>query len=393
MDGTILPISEAEIRVGSGRQESRPSRPRRRRRTLRHLPMLLLVVLPTLLATYYYFVVATPQYVSEARFVVRGQSGAQPGMLSGLLQSAGIGRAQDDTFAVHDFILSRDALEELGQRTDLRALFARPEADPLSRFPWPYAGETFEHLYKHYLRQVDVAYDSTTGVTKIAVKAFRPEDAKLVTTALLEASERLVNRMNDRQREHAMSDARREVALTEDRVEAVAARIAGFRNREAIIDPDRQSVAMLQGITELETRVIQANTQIAELTRSSPRSPLIPTAQRRVVALQTQIDEARAKVTGVEGSLVPKMTEFGLLTLQREFANKALASATTSLEIARVTAERQQIYIDQIVKPNEADYAAYPKRFIQVGIVFATCFGLYTIGLLLVAGAREHRSV
>lgn len=355
--------------------------------------MLLLVVLPTLLATYYYFAVATHQYVSEARFVVRGQTGAQPGVLSGLLQSAGISRAQDDTFAVHDFILSRDALEELGQATDLRTLFARPEADPLSRFPMPYAGETFEHLYKHYLKQVDLAYDSTTGVTKLAVKAFRPEDAKAVTAALLAASERLVNRMNERQRENAMRDARRDVTVSEGRVEEVAGKLAGFRNREAIIDPGKQSVAMLQGITELQNRVVQANTQIAELTRSSPRSPLIPTAQRRVVALQEQIDEARAKVTGAGGSLVPKMTEFDLLTLQSEFATKALASATTSLEVARVNADRQQVYLDQIVKPNEADYAAYPKRFIQVGIVFASCFGLYTIGMLLVAGAREHRTV
>ena len=60
--------------------------------------------------------------------------------------------------------------------------------------------------------------------------------------------------------------------------------------------------------------------------------------------------------------------------------------------MARVNADRQQVYLDQIVKPNEADYAAYPKRFVSVGIVFASCFGLYTIGMLLLAGAREHRS-
>ena len=393
MDGGTLPVGAADVRLGSADpRPARSFRPRRARKLLRQVPFLLLVALPTLLAIFYYFAVATPQYVSEARFVVRGPASSQPGALGSLLQGTGVSRAQDDTFAVHDYILSRDALEELGQTVDVRALFARPEADLLSRFPWPYAGDTFEHLYKHYLKQVAVSFDSTTGVTKITAQAFRAEDAHTVATALIASAESLVNRMNTRQRENTMRDARRDVALSEQRVEGIAARIAGFRNREAVIDPDRQSVAMLQGITELQKMVVQANTQIAELTRSSPRSPLIPTAQRRVAALEAQIEEARAKVTGADSSLVPKMTEFDLLTLQREFATKALASATTSLEVARVNADRQQVYLDQIVKPNEADYAAYPKRFISVGIVFASCFGLYTIGMLLVAGAREHRS-
>lgn len=355
--------------------------------------MLLLVALPTLLATYYYFAVATHQYVSEARFVVRGPTTTQPGVLGGLLQSAGVSRAQDDTFSVHDYILSRDALEELDRTVDLRDLYARPEADELSRFPMPFMGSTFEHLYKHYLKHVDVAFDSTTGVSKLTVQAFRAEDAQAVATALIDAGERLVNRMNERQRENAMRDARKEVALSESRVEDIAAKLASFRNRESIIDPDRQSVSMLQAITDLQARVVQAKTQVAELTRSSPNSPLIPTAQRRAVALQAQIDEAMSKVTGSDGSLVPKMTEFNLLTLQREFANRALTSATASLETARIDAERQRLYLDLVVKPNLADYAAYPKRFISVAIVFATCFGLYTIGALILAGAREHRSV
>ncbi len=351
------------------------------------------MVLPTALAAVYYFTYAAEQYVSEARFVVRGPSGSQPGVLNSLLQGAGVTRAQDDTFAVHDYILSRDALQELAQTIDIRTLFARPEADPLSRFPIIYGGDTFEHLYKYYRKHVDLTFDSTTGVSELTVQAFRPEDARLIASALLTAGEQLVNRMNERQRSNTMRDARAEVALSEQRVEEVASKIASFRNRESLIDPDRQSVAMLQGITDLQTRVVQAKTQIAELTRSSPNSPLIPTAQRRVVALQAQIDEARAKVTGTDESLVPKMTEFNLLTLQREFATRALASATASLETARLNAERQQLYLDPIVQPNEADYAAYPKRFASIALVFGICFGLYTITLLLLAGAREHRSI
>lgn len=37
--------------------------------------------------------------------------------------------------------------------------------------------------------------------------------------------------------------------------------------------------------------------------------------------------------------------------------------------------------------------SAYPKRYASVTIVFGTCFGLCTIVLLPLAGARERRSV
>ena len=52
---------------------------------------------------------------------------------------------------------------------------------------------------------------------------------------------------------------------------------------------------------------------------------------------------------------------------------------------------RQQVYLDLIVKPNIADYAAYPKVISSIAVFFASVLGLYIIGGLLIAGAREHR--
>jgi capsular polysaccharide transport system permease protein len=394
MDGLNIPVSEADGRFERFDRHRRPlQRPSAWRRTMRYLPIMLVVVLPTLLATIYYFCIATEQYVSEARFVVRGPEQSQPSMISSVLQGVGMGRAQDDTFAVQDYILSRDALAELVQNDGFRRIFARADIDPLSRYPAPFGYDTFEHLYKYYLRHVDVIYDSTTGVSQLVVRAFRADDAQRIAAALFAAGERLINRMNDRERENALRDARKEVALMEVRVQSVAAQIAAFRNRETLVDPNRQSVSMLQGITDLQSKLTQTKTQISELSRSSPNSPLILTAQRRAAALQGQIDDQLAHVAGSDHSLVPKITEYDDLMLQRDFADRGLSSATASLETARLDAERQLLYLDQIVQPNKADYPAYPKRFASVAVVFLTCFGTYTIGKLLVAGAREHRLV
>lgn len=394
MDGLNAPVSEISIpRQRFVSRRMAPPPPSWWQRTKAWIPVVLCVGLPTVVATVFLFFFAADQYVSEAKFVVRGTSGSQPSLLSGLLQSSGFSRAQDDTFAVQDYILSRDALEELNRTVDVRQVFNRPEADILSRFPLPFLGETFEHLYKHYLGRVDVTYDSTTGVTQLSVRAYRADDAAKMAGALLAGGEQLVNRMNERQRQNTMRDARHEVVDAEARVQKVAGDLASYRTRAELLDPNKQSVSMLQAIADMTGKMTQSKTQLGELQRSSPNSPLIEALKRRISVMQGQIDEARAKITGTGNSMVPQITEFDALTLQREFADRQLSSAIAFLDTARLNADRQQLYLDQIVKPNMADYAAYPKRFADIAIVFITSFGVYTIARLLIAGAREHRSV
>ena len=394
MDG--LNVSEAD--GVTSRRSYPPQRlaaepPRFRRRLRRFLPFLLVVVLPTLLGLEYYYGIAADQYVSEARFVVRGPAQQALTGLANIIQTASGGRAQDETFAVQDYILSRDALQELVDREDLKEIFARAEADTLSRFPGPLGQTTFEHLYRFYLRHIDVEMDSTTGVSELTVKSFRPEDSKRIAAALLTAGERLINRMNDRERENALRDARNEVARAESRVKDVATRLANFRNREALLDPNQQSVPMLQAINNLQNKYTSTQLEVAQLQSSQPNSPLLASARQRLTALQAQIDDAKSKITGNDKSMVPKIRDFDLLTLDREFADKQLASAITSLETARINADRQQLYLEAVVQPNQPDYADFPRRATNSFIVFVTMLGIYVGGGLLIAGAREHKLV
>ena len=73
-----------------------------------------------------------------------------------------------------------------------------------------------------------------------------------------------------------------------------------------------------------------------------------------------------------------------------ELAEKALASAFTSLEAARLEAQRQQLYLETIAQPNLADYPLYPKRLVSFGMVLVSCLLAYGIAWLLVISAREH---
>ncbi len=359
-----------------------------------HAPFALIVMLPTLLIAVYLFAVASPQYVSETHFVVRGQGTSSTGMLSSLLQSAdGAAPATEDTYAVADYVMSRDAVRFLQTAVGVRAIFEDEQADPLSRFPGIFRRGTAEHFYWYYKNHVNADLDSTTGISTLSVRTFHPQDSQRIAAALMIAAEDLINRMNERQRHNTVSSSEHEVADLETRLRAAATAIAAYRNKAALLDPEKQSVPLLRSIDDMRAQLTATRLQIAQTQASAPSSPLLPIYERRVQALEAEISAAGARVTGPGNSLVPELTTFDDLALQRELLEKQLAGATAALQQAKVQADRQQLYIDQIVAPDLPDYAAYPRSLIDTLVVFLSLLGLYAMGRLLVSGAREHQLI
>jgi len=349
------------------------------------------VGLPTLAAGVYYFAIASDLYLSEARFIVRSPKQVQTNPIGALLQSSGLSRASDDTAAVQDYMTTRDAVRKLEEHNDLRALFSRPEGDFVTRFPgimfWRH---DFEALYWCYDHFVSVETDNTTGVTTLSVKAYRPEDAHMIAAALLRYSEELVNDLNERARRDALDLASREVDHAEQRIAQIQDELTAYRVKQKMLDPKTASSGVLELIAQMSTAEATARAQLGELLKNSPSSPQIPLVKTRIDSLDKLIAEERAKLSGQSDSVVAALTEYERLTLDRELAEKQLASAFTSLEAARIEAQRQQLYLETIAQPNLADYPLYPKRAISFAVLVVSCLIVYGIAWLLVASAREH---
>ena len=389
MDGSHLQFEKP------GRQLDVQRRRLRRQLTTaavrRLLPILLVVFLPTALVTLYFAVYAAPQYVSSAKFVVRGQGSSSTGMLSSLLQTAGSSPASEDTYAVQDYIMSRDAAKRMMGTQKLLEAFEVPEADAISRFPGPLFGKSFEHFYRYYQDHVVADLDSTTGISTLTVRTFRPQDSNRIATALLLASEQLVNRMNERQRSNTIKSSSKEVTEAEDELRRLGVRIADYRSREAMIDPLKQSVSMLHDVGDLQGALTTTRLQMAQIQASTPNSPLIPVFRRKEEALQAQIARSQQDITGADGSLVPKITTYDSLTIEKELAEKELEAARTALDTAIAQADRQSIYLDEIVEPDLPDYPTFPHSLASIAVVFASLLGIYMLGKLILVGAREHR--
>lgn len=349
-----------------------------------------IVIAPTLAATLYYGLIASDIYVSEARFVVRSVNGARVSTLGNMLQNVGLASSQDDTYSVRDFILSRDVVRKLETAHGLRDDLSRPEGDILTRFPPPFAGSSFEQLYKSYKRFVSVFVDDTSGITTLQVRAYRPEDSAALARAILEYSEDLVNKLNARARHDAIDIAEREVALYEKRVTDAQTAITAYRLRTKMLDPQHSSNAVLELIATLSGELAAAQAQLSEIERSAPSSPQIAPLRDRISALEVQIAVERAKVVGDNGSIALQISEYERLLLERELADKNLVSAMTSLEEARLEAQRKQLYLERVVEPNLPDYPLYPERLISILEVLISTLLIYGIGWLVSASIREH---
>ena len=358
----------------------------------------LIVLLPTLLVGAYYGLMAANLYESEARYLVRSRSGGSSlGAAAGLLGGGGGGAASalrggaEEMRAVNDFLVSNDAVLGLRRTLDLVGIWRRPEADLLSRLWWE-EPET-ERLRRYLRRRVTVEFDIETGIATLRVLAFRPQDSKDIAEQLLVMAEELVNRFSARTQGDGLRSARAEVQLAEARVTAARTALVTFREREQALDPTREAVVALEGIGRLEGALSQARAELQERRAfMRPDNPQIQVLTNRIAALVAQIASERARVTQGDENMTQRLADFERLQLEREFAERQLASTISSLEGARADAQRQQVFLLRVVEPNLAERALYPQGLFNTATVFIGLIILYGIGWLLVAGAREHAS-
>jgi capsular polysaccharide transport system permease protein len=351
---------------------------------------LAVVVLPTLLTAIYMLAIASNQYISEAHFIVRSAQKQNAGGLTAMLQGSGLSGIRDEASSVIDYIKSRDALKEILPDTQFRDVVNRPGADFLARFPTFHRGDSFEELFEHYSNIVTVVHDATTGINTLKVRAFTAEDAQRVAEALLRMSEHLVNRMNERSLRDAVTLAAREVKTAEDRSATAQRALTQYRVSVGLVDPSSTAKTFLELIGGLERELSVARTQYAQTKAGSPNNPNLPNLRDRVVALEQQVEAERNRLFGSETAKVNTFADFERLTIEAEFAAKALVVANTMLETARLEALRKQLYLDRVVEPNAADLSRYPRRFLSIITVFGTAFLAYAILWLVMANAREH---
>ena len=344
------------------------------------------VLLPTVAVFLYYLLWASPMYVSQTRFAIRSadSSGGGLDIASALLRSSSSTGA--DAHIVVEYIQSLDIIHDIDKElgVDLHfSVFSRLTNNP-----------TQDEQLRYWKWAVIPALDQDTGIITLETKAYSPEMAQKIAAAVLARSEALVNTMNLRAREDAVSLAQSEVQRAEARVRKAQEAMRNFRDAHTLLDP-RVTAAGLQGVvTELEGEAVKLRAQLAEaqsFMRSS--APATKALQTRLKAVESQLDQEKQRLAGLrsqEGNLNAVVGEYEDLTIEAEFAQKQLVTAMSALESARVHEVAKSRYVVAFQQPTLPDESLYPRPFLFTAYVFVGALLLLGLGSLITASIREH---
>ncbi len=351
------------------------------------------VIIPTSVATIYFGLIASDVYISQSKFVIYNPQSPSPtaGGLSTLLSGAGFSTGTYGVYAAQNYLQSRDALAQLQQALNVEAMYSADGVDWINRFGGLlYWRKTFENLYKYYGHMVGVDIDPTSNITTLTVDAYSPSDAQRINAQLLVEAQHLVDRLNARADAEGVKFYAQEVARDESQVEAAAVAMARYRNQHGVFAPAPQSTLQLQLVSKLQDQLIHQETALAEMLVSTPRNPQISSLKKAIAAVRAQIAAQQARVAGAPNSLASESVPYERLALAQSFAEKKLSAAITALEGARIQAQKQQLFIENVVTPNRPDEALQPRRV--RGILATLVIGLILWGVLsvIIGGIKEH---
>jgi Capsule polysaccharide export protein len=351
---------------------------------------LVTVIVPTALAIVYFGLMASDVYVSESRFVVRSPDKPAMSGLGVLLKSTGFGNAGDEVYAANDYMQSRDALRALNRNNEVLRAYDRPSISIFDRFNALGWGGSFEDLYDYFRKKIQVDYDTTSSITTLSVRAYSSQESQNFNRQLLELAEDTVNRLNRRGRTDVIQVSEREVQDAEQAARRAALDLAQYRNASGIIDPEKQAAVQLQMVSKIQDELIGSRMQLLQLQAMAPENPQIPVLRVRVRGLAREIDRQLGFVAGNRRSLSAAAARYQRLQLEREFADKRLAAAMTSLQEARDESLRKQAYVERIAQPSLPDKAEQPRRMRGIFATFVLGLVAFAILKMLLAGVREH---
>lgn len=351
---------------------------------------LALVIVPTMIATVYFGLLASEVYVSESRFIVRSPSKPNLSPLGAVLGGGSLVGASEESEAVTEFLGSRQALGTINQDGYVVRAWGNGSIFWFDRFG-RLGADSGEDLFEYYLDQVAAEDSTTTKVTVLTVKSFDPESAQTINRRLLEASEVLVNELSDRARRDAIAFAEAQLAIARKDAQSAALALAAYRDREGVIDPQLQASAGLQMISKLQDQLIAAQTQLLQMQTYTPQASQIPYLRTQISNLEREIADQTAQLAGGRQSLSAASVRYQELTLASEYAEKQLAITLSAYQEAQAEARRKQAYVERISQPSLPDDSAYPRRLRSILATFVLGLLAWGVASMLLIGVREHK--
>lgn len=369
------------------------ARRRRRRLLLLAARLFAFVMLPTILAGWYFYKMATPMYATKTEFVIQQAGPASSGgSFGGLFSGTGFATSQDSV-AVQGYLQSREAMVRLEDDVGFRAHFQSDQIDEMQRLA---PDATLEAAYKVYKRFVKISYDPSEGIVRMEVIAADPQVAAKWAEQLIAYAEEQVDHLTQRLRADQMKDAKAgydeaQIALSQSQRTLIE-----LQEKFKVLSSVAEAGLITTQIGQLESQLTLDRLSLAQMeSNETPNVARMEPLKRRIATLESEIAILRSKMTeGEAGGLSLAEVQGELLVAEADLKTRQmiLAQALTSMETSRVEANRQVRYLSISVRPIAPDAPSYPRAFENTAVTMLIMLGIYLMVSMTAAILREQVS-
>jgi capsular polysaccharide transport system permease protein len=385
-------LSPADRRAHEIQGIQRDIAKRRRRKLLLLLTRLAaFVFLPTLIAGYYFYAVATPMYSTKSEFLILTADGGGAGSPSSLFSGTAFATGQD-SIATQSYLESKDAMLRLDQDVGFRDHFSQEWIDPIQRLAPDASNESAYKLYKKY---VNLGYDPTEGVIRMELSTADPETSARFSEKLLEYAEERVDQLSQEKRRDAVKTA--EASLEDAKGDRRAAQERLVKIQEgSLLDPEGEIASIRSLINSVEMQLQEKQLALnTQMNNQRPNQAKVAALESEIEVLQAELEKQEARLnTATEGSssLAAQAAEIQMAQADLATADMVLQSALEAKRQSEIEANKQVRYLTVSVKPVASQDPSYPRSFENTVLAFLIFSGIYLMISLTASILREQVS-
>lgn len=358
--------------------------------------LVIFVLVPGLIAAVYYFLIATGQYISETRMVVRTIGVSERFDTSEKRDGRSIvggDSLTQDSYIVANYLESPQIVRKLETEIGLRSFFSKDGIDPLSRLS---SNASFEDLHKFWMKQVDTYVDGPSGIIILTVRAFSAEDTVAISRAALAASEEMIDKISEKAKKDLVSRVEEGMVASLEEYRKALDRLREFQNKTGILDPvssAKMANAIISKLTEEKLGLmVNLNALEAADADNTARGRQL---RRSIQALDEQIQLRQNSLAGQkateETQLSSSLTEFSRLETRRIVTQALYEASVRNLDTAKSTALKRTTFMSIFSDTHLPEQPEYPDRFSEWIILTAGLFTLWMTGTLIWMSIEDHR--
>lgn len=353
-------------------------------------PVFLIALIASVISIVYWGVFVKERYVSTANIVLQSPGIASPEMAFSSIISGASATNTADLLYLREYLLSVDVLSSLEESLQIKKHYSSSEIDFFNRLN---PDDPIEFFHEYFLSKIEVTLDSYSNVLIVSSSAYSAEMAHKITSMLLQFGEAHMNKMGQRLANEQLKFIEKQVNDLAHNLEKTQKIVLDYQNKHSLISPTDSTESLFAITTELNAELIKLTAQKnALLTLMSPKSTQIKRIESNIKALENQIKDEKAKMTGAGNSALNKMSaEYNALLLKAEFAQEMYSNALATLESTRVEAARKLKQVSILQSPTLPEYPTNPNRIYNITVSLILIFMASILLGLMTAVIKDHK--